>query len=54
MGGKRKMRVEDCLDDNGKPDLFEPDEGYYHIPCGMCAKRREAAESCRGCRHYVE
>lgn len=47
-------RVEDFLDDNGKPDLFEENpHDYFHFPCSGCAKRCGDQSVCSGCRHWI-
>lgn len=49
------MRVEDYLTDNGKEDLFWPDEReYYSFPCIGCRNRRAAIDYCSGCRHFAK
>lgn len=50
------MRIEDFLQaDNGKEDLFESDNGYWSIPCGMCENRHLTDNGfyCQNCRHYA-
>jgi hypothetical protein len=55
--GSVMSRIEDYIqDENGKEDLFEFDEGYWSVPCGMCENRHLTDNGfyCRKCRHYAE
>ena len=42
---------------DGRPDLFEAEEGWYHFPCCACVHKKEDPEitnwDCKKCRHYV-
>jgi len=42
-----------CRPGDTRPDLFEPDERVYHMPCVACIHRGASREHCKGCRHYA-
>lgn len=49
------MAVEDFLEENDKPDLFEDDaKSYFHFPCSSCVHRHGSQLLCIDCRHFCD
>jgi hypothetical protein len=46
-------RIEDYLEENERPDLFEPEEGtHLCFPCYACLHASRDAGECANCRHF--